>query len=69
MNRDKFTDLIALADPGLRRLALLFQILRGKSDGDEGKDVRLVTNEGVSVDDAVGLQSDSVAEFNVVTDY
>jgi hypothetical protein len=61
MNGDEFAYAIAPPDSGLRRLAPVLQVLRGKTYGDEGKDVRVVANGGAPVHDRVRFETHALA--------
>jgi hypothetical protein len=69
VNRNKFSNMISLADLDRRRFAGVFEVLWGVSDGHEWKGVRLVAYRSIAVDNNVRVEPDPVAERDRVAYY
>ena len=68
MNRDELANMVAAANASLGWLTLVFQILRGQTNGDERVNMGTVADSSFAIDDAVRVQTNTIAKFNLVSD-
>jgi hypothetical protein len=64
---NKLTYAVSGADPRFGRLILVLKILWREANGNERVHMRVVTNEGPSVDDYMSFQAHAVTQDCVVT--
>src|SRR5687767_10814911 len=69
MDRYKLADLIAFADLGRGGLPGVFQVLGRQADRSKRKDVSIITNGRLPVDDDMRVETNAVAQNNLSTDH
>ena len=65
----EFADLVALPDARFRGFALVLQILRGKTNRNEWKNMRACADSCLAIHDAVRLQTNAVPQLNLIANY
>lgn len=68
MDSYEFANLISFSDLGRGRLAAVLEVLWCETDRRERKNVRVVTNSRLAIDDDVRVEPDAVAEHDVIAD-
>src|ERR1700674_5215323 len=69
VNGDKLAYSISLANASLGKLTFVFEILRCQFDGNERKNVCAFAHHRAPIDDAMGLEPNTIAQLNFIADY
>ena len=69
MNGHEFADPVAPPYARFRWFAFVLQILRGKTNRNERKNMRTCADSCLAIHDAVRLQTNAVAQLNLIADY
>src|SRR4030095_6302434 len=68
MNCDELANVVAPANARFGWLGLIFQILRGQTNGDERINMSTVADSIFATDDAGRIHAYAIAKFNLVAD-
>ena len=66
MDRHELANMVALPNARFGWFSLVLQILRGQSNRNERENMGAVADGRAAVNDAMGLQTNAVAQFNFV---
>jgi hypothetical protein len=68
VNGHELTDVVAAPDPCFGRFPAILQVLRRKSNGNERKDMRIVTDARDAINYAMSFQPNSLAQYHFTAD-